>query len=143
MADENLRDHGSWPAAEQFTEVERRFRNAPLRFYRLAFVHSIDDNGHEAHGKIEEEKGGMELVESQRSKGEYPYKYNGNKQIEVFLEARGRDAGRRPVHFFRGRVGGVFCFHKRQGRFRRTGRRKMETALEFLGKRDVQTVRLY
>ena len=30
VADDDLRNHGSWPAAQQFADVERRFRNTPL-----------------------------------------------------------------------------------------------------------------
>ena len=52
VADDDLRDHGSRPAAEQFADVKRRFRNAPLGFDRLVFVYGIDGNGHKAHGKI-------------------------------------------------------------------------------------------
>lgn len=40
-----------------------RFRNAPLGICRLVFVHGINDKSGDAHDKIDDEKGRMELVQ--------------------------------------------------------------------------------
>ena len=85
VADEDLRDHGSRPAAEKFADMERRLRNAPLRFDRLAFVHGIDDNRHDAHDEIDDEIGGREFAEDKRGECKRSQKNSGEKQIEMFL----------------------------------------------------------